>query len=61
MKVSEERQIKAYTAISKPITQLRIELLRKGNSCTLDNKLMELEIQIWRNLVDALNIEGGFK
>ena len=61
MKISENKKAAAYEAISDPITALRISSKlgnRKIDPLELDVELFKLEIEIWKRLKLALNIDG---
>jgi hypothetical protein len=61
MKVSEYKKSEAYAAISDPIMDLRISTKRCDRNLDpmeLDGELFKLEIEIWKRLKSALNIEG---
>ena len=61
MKVSEKKKTAAYSSISGPIMDLRVDVAknhRKIDPLELDGHLYTLEIEIWKRLKAALNIEG---
>lgn len=58
MKISELRKGKLYSSVSEPITELRIENLKSYFSRDdFDQKLYDLEFEIWKRVTAALNID----
>lgn len=61
MIVSEKKKTEAYSAISDPIMDLRVNVKMTDlpiHPLELDGHLYRLEIEIWKRLKTALNIEG---
>jgi len=59
MKISKARRAELYAAITVPITDMRIQLLRLSSNNSLDDKLFMLEKQIWKNVKETLNLEDS--
>lgn len=59
MRISEERRMKLYKAISDDITDLRIDILKgMGLSAEgMDDYLFKMEQEIWKKVYKALNLE----
>lgn len=58
MKLSQKKQFELYKAMTSPITHLRSDIVQNGSpgSEILDQRLFNLEQQIWRNVKETLNI-----
>lgn len=59
MRLSEQRKIEAYRAIADSITDLRVRYYRESmlHAKQVDKDLFVLEMEIWRKLRLALNIQ----
>lgn len=62
MKMSEEKRMRVYGAISQPIVDLRIDVARADSSgfpikpLDLDSYLFALELKIWSKVKRALDL-----
>ncbi len=60
MNISEKRKFLLYKSISDPITDLRVSI-NLGKVTDIDKELFVLEQRIYREIKQALNIEGKAK
>lgn len=56
MKMSEKKRSKVYAAISDPVVELRLNLMK--DRPVTDEQLYRLELEIWRRVHEALKLEG---
>ena len=57
MRISENKAKSAYSAIADPITDLRIENAGGMTIEKMDEKLFNLQNEIWRRLCKELNLQ----
>ena len=57
MRISDKKAAATYEAISKPITDLRVENNGGLSIEEMDKRLFDLEQKIWINVVDSLNLK----
>lgn len=59
MKLGEKKKNDLYEAISRPITDERIFLANtRMSAIAYDDRLFNLEQEIWRRVHNALNLDG---
>jgi hypothetical protein len=57
VRISETKASEVYAAISDPITDLRIKQNRGMTIEEMDERLFNLQSEIWRKVHKALNLE----
>ena len=58
MKLSEKKREALYSAIHEPVMKIRVSLQMNTVAEDLDKKLHDLVIEIWRDQIKVLNLEG---